>query len=580
MDNSIGQEQLRQFTRLLQSYKTGKHHTEQRILSSENWWKLRNTEEEGVEAQGFASRSGWLHNVIVSKHADGMEGYPEPKILPREPGDRAQAQMLSAVLPCVLEQNRFAETYSDVLWQKLKTGTGVYKVVWDKDKLCGLGDIDIQRVNLLNLYWEPGITDIQKSRYLFHTELFDREVLEEMYPQFQGKTPKNTFISTKFLYDDTVDTSDKVTVIDVYYRKKVGARQVLHYCKFAGDTLLYATENDFTPGIDPLGRPKPPAAEVGLYDHGQYPYVFDTLYPIEGSPCGYGFVDVCRNPQTEIDLLKTAFVKNARVGAVPRYFSRVDGNVNQDQFLDLDQALVQVSGNVDEATLRPIAHQSLDGNYIALLDRTVEELRQTSGNTETATGNTGAGVTAASAIVALQEAAGKGSRDATTTSYRAFSRVVELCIELMRQFYDLPRQFRILGELGGEEFVTFTNAGLVPQLQPGPGAAYRLPVFDIRVGAQKKNPYARVSQNELALEFFQRGFFDPQRADQALQCLEMMDFEGKYEMMQRIAQRREVFLAAVSETVVKPGEAPKLRKPEDENVTRARERAQTAPQPQ
>ena len=579
----IGQGNLQQFLRILQHYKAGKRHTEQRILSSESWWKLRNTEEEqaagATHAQGFTSRSGWLHNVIVSKHADGVDAYPEPRVLPREPGDRDQARMLSAVLPCVLEQNNFAQTYSDILWQKLKTGTGVYKVAWDRDKLSGLGDIEISRVNLLNLYWEPGITDIQNSRYLFHTELVHQEELEENYPEIRGKAIKNAFLSTKFLYDDTVDTSDKVTVIDVYYRKKVGRRRVLHYCKFAGDTLLYATENDFAPASDLLGRPKPPAAEAGLYDHGFYPYVFDTLYPIEGSPCGYGFVDICRNPQTEIDILKTAFVKNARVGAVPRYFSRVDGNVNQEQFLDLEQALVQVSGNVDEATLRPIAHQSLDGNYIALLDRTVDELRQTSGNTETSTGNFGAGVTAASAIAALQEASGKGSRDANATSYRAFSRVVELCIELMRQFYELPRQFRILGELGAEEFVIFTNSGLLPQAQMGPAGpvGYRLPVFDLRIEAQRKSPYSRASQNELALQFFRQGFFDPRKADEALMCLEMMDFDEKPALMQAIAAQQRAFLQA---NWVRTGGAANVgagRDPTAANVGADTIRPQTAP---
>lgn len=534
----IGPEQLKAFMQTLQKYKAGKARTEQRIIASENWWKLRNTLEEKrdgvIRADDFTSRSGWLHNVIVSKHADAIEAYPEPNILPREASDASQARMLCAIIPCVLEQNRFEQTYSDVMWQKLKTGTGVYKVVWDGSKLGGLGDIGIERVNLLNLYWEPGVTDIQKSRYLFHTELQDKTLLQEQYPQLAGKLTGTGFLSARFLYDDAVNDTDKATVIDVYYRKQ----GVVHYCKFVGDTVLYATENDMQPGVDMLGNPKPSPAQAGLYDHGRYPYVFDSLYPIEGSPCGYGFVDLCRNPQTEIDLLKTAFVRNARVGAVPRYFSRIDGNVNEEQFLDLEQALVKVSGNVDEATLRKIEHTSLDGNYISLLDRTIDELRQTSGNTEASTGAVSSGVTAASAIAALQEAAGKGSRDATLTSYRAYSQVVELCIELIRQFYDLPRQFRILGQYGTEQFVTFTNQGLQPQPQAAMGVelGFRLPVFDIKISAQKKSVYTKVSQNELALQFFQMGFFNPQLADQALMCLEMMDFDDKDTIMQRISR--------------------------------------------
>ena len=546
----IGAEQLQRFTQVLEKYKAGKTQTENRILASENWWKLRNTTEEQKVSNiggdgGFTSVSGWLHNVIVSKHADAMEAYPEPNILPREETDKGEAKILSAIVPCILEQNNFETTYSDAAWQKLKTGTGVYKVVWDSSKLNGLGDISVERVNLLNIYWEPGVTDIQRSRYFFHTELCDKDVLEQQYPQLVGKLKGKSFVSTKFLYDDHVDTENKHTVIDVYYHKFVDGINTLQYCKYVGDQVLYATENDTNPVLDGItGQVKPPMAVTGLYDHGKYPYVFDALYPIEGSPCGYGYIDICRNPQTVIDLLNTSFVKNAMVGAVPRYFRRQDGGVNAEQFLDLSNPLVDVSGNLDENTLRRIEHDTLDSNYIAVLDRTIQELRETSGNTETSTGNISSGVTAASAIAALQEASGKGSKDSTQTSYRAYTHIVDLCIELIRQFYNLPRQFRIVGEYGMQQYISYTNAGLIPQHQGndfGQDMGYRRPVFDIKVSAQKKNVYTKVSQNELALQFFQHGFFNPQMTDQTLMCLEMMDFDGKDGIMQKVAQMGTIY---------------------------------------
>ena len=540
----VGPEQIKKFMQVLHKYKSGKSQTENRILASENWWKLRNSTEEQKETAigadgGFKSVSGWLHNVIVSKHADAMESYPEPNILPREKNDAMEAKKLSAIIPCILEQNQFERTYSDVMWQKQKAGTGVYKVVWDKDKLNGLGDIAVEKVNLLNIYWEPGITDIQKSRYVFHTELHDKDVLEEQYPQLRDNLKSDGFVSTKFLYDDAVDTTNKFTVIEVYYHKYIGGKNTLQYCQFVGDQVLYATENEVQQEVDPMTQQvKPPMAATGLYDHGLYPYVFDALFPIEGSPCGYGYVDICRNPQTEIDLLKTSFVKNAMAGATPRYWSRNDGGVNEDEFLDLSKALVHAN-NISDDALRPIEHNSLDGNYLNVMDRTIQELRETSGNTETSTGNINSGVTAASAIAALQEASGKGSRDSTQTSYRAYTQIVEMCIELVRQFYDLPRQFRILGEYGEQEFVSYTNAGIKPQHQGeafGEDMGYRKPVFDIKVSAQKRNVYTKVSQNELAIQFFQMGFFNPQMAEQALMCLDMMEFDGKDGIMQKVAK--------------------------------------------
>ena len=245
--SKITPERLRELTAVLQKYKAGKASLERRVVAAENWWKLRNRFEERKQGhgspEGYQSESGWLHNVIVSKHADAMEAYPEPLILPREPGDADEARLLSAVLPCILEQNRFEKTYDAAMWQKLKTGTAAYRVVWDPDKLGGLGDIAIERVDLLNLFWEPGVDDIQNSRYLFCTHLEDEDLLLEQFPQLSGRLHTSPFRATRFVYDDAVDLSGKATVIEVYYKK----RGALHYLKYVGDTVLYASEDEESP---------------------------------------------------------------------------------------------------------------------------------------------------------------------------------------------------------------------------------------------------------------------------------------------------------------------------------------------
>ena len=545
----VGPERLQEWTRILARYRAGKASVERRIIQAENWWKLRNTTEEDKTADsprtGFRSRSGWLHNVIANKHADAMEAYPEPAVLPREPGDRQEAQTLSAILPVILEQNQFERTWSGAMWQKLKEGTGCYKVVWDKDKQGGLGDIAVERTNVLNLFWEPGVGDIQHSRYLFHTELMDRDLLEELYPQCRDKLKGDLFAAKRYSYDDSVPTDGKCTVVEVYYH----LGQVLHYCKYVGDIVLYATENQVEAptravtreGVDgpvtaeiATGRP---VAERGLYDHGKYPFVLDPLFPVEGSPCGYGYVDLCRSPQEEIDLMRSAMVKNTMAGATPRYFVRSDGGINEQELLDVNRPVVHVTGNLGEDAVRALDYNALPGNYIEMLQETVQELRETSGNTETATGSTSAGVTAASAIAALQEASGKGSRDSTRSGYRAYREIVLLCIELIRQFYDAPRRFRITGQDGQEQFVSYDNSGLRPQPQGeayGVDLGYRVPEFDISVQAQKQTTYTAIAQNELALQFYQLGFFDPAQTDRTLMCLDMMDFRGKEELTQKI----------------------------------------------
>ena len=515
----------------LRKYKAGKASIEQRIISAEQWWKGRNWDE--VEKDGRAEdltgrRSGtnWLWNSIVGKHADAMAAYPEPIILPRAQDDKDEAKRLSSVVPVVLGMCDFEETYSSEMWRKMREGTGAYAVMWDKTAGQGMGDVVIRGINLLNLFWEPGVSDIQDSRNLFYVSMIDNEVLDEMYPELQGQNKGGSLITvSKYQYDDNVDTSEQSLMVDWYYKKWVDGQQVLHYCKFVGSHVLYATEDD------------PELAGSGLYDDGQYPFVLDPLYPVEGSPCGYGYIDICKDAQTDIDLMNEAIVQNAINSANPRYFGRKDGGINEDEFLNVTKPIVHVNGNLGEDTLQPIMTPVMPGSALAMLQNKVEELKFVTGNNDVNNGGTGSGVTAASAIAALQEASGRTSKDSTKAAYRAYKKIVTMVIERIRQFYDMQRQFRITGEMGQQEFIGYDNRNIQPQYQGmdfDVDMGYRLPVFDIDVKAQSETAYTKVAQNELAIQLLQLGVFNPQNATISMELLEMMDFKGKDELMQRI----------------------------------------------
>lgn len=521
-------ERLAKAMHTLEKYKAGKARLDARLVEVEQWWKIRHWEwmQERGARDDMKTSSGWLFNVIVSKHADGIQSIPEANILPREEQDKPTAKMLSAVIPCILEQNEYDDTYSATLWQKLKGGTGAWGIFWDGSKHNGIGDIAITRANLLHMIWEPGITDIQKSQNLFYVELVDIEQLQQMYPQLSDKNLFNKPISLrKFMTEDTVNDENKTMVIDWYYHTYTGGKKVLHLCKFVGDVVLYASEDD------------PELAQRGLYDHGMYPFVLDPLFPVEGSPCGFGYVDVCKGAQEQIDILNQAVVKNALVNAIPRYMIRSDSGLNETEFMDFTRSVVHFTGTMNQDAFAPITTPALNANCMAMIDNKIGELKETSGNTDSSNGITQNSSQAASAIAALQEASGKVSRASTMSAYRAFTKIINQIIELIRQFYTIPRQFRITGEMGEEQYLTFDNSGMQPQAQGmdfGMDMGLRLPAFDVKVSAQTKTAYSKNSQNELALALYTQGVFNPQMSDQALMLLDMMDFDGKDEVMQKV----------------------------------------------
>ena len=541
LKQAIGKEQVQKATQILNTYKQGKTHLEQRIIDNEQWYKLRHWECMRDKTQEIQPTSAWLFNCIANKHADAMDNFPSPNILPREEGDKGEAEKLTSIIPVVLDQCEFEQTYSDVQNYKLKTGTGVYFVHWDKSKLNGLGDIGITKIDILNLFWESGIQDIQKSRNIFHVELMDNDLLLGQYPQLQGKLTNATINVARYIYDDTVNTNNKSVVVDWYYKNMNSqGKVVLHYCKYVNDIVLFASENETQPVTDPMGNPiGEPMCERGWYDHGQYPFIFDALYPVEGTPCGFGYIDIGKDSQAYIDRGNQAVMKNMLANARPRYFIRNDGGVNEKEFVDTNNELIHVDGQLGQDSIYPVQPNTLNNIYVEVLNNKIDELKETTGNRDISTGGTTSGVTAASAIAAMQEAGSKLSRDNNKASYRAFRKLCLMIIELIRQFYDLPRCFRIMGENGMQRFIQYSNAGITPLHQGndlGMDMGYRLPLFDIEVTAQKQSPYSKMAQNELALQFYQAGFFNPQAADQALACLDMMDFDRKHFVMQKISQ--------------------------------------------
>ena len=529
LEEVIGTEEVAKAAQLLQRYKSGKAALDTRIVDNELWFRMRhwkNYKNEMMEGKPTPA-SGWLFNSIANKHADAMDNYPEPNVLPRAADDEETAKVLSKVLPVVLEQADYEQAYSDTWWRKLRQGTGVKGVFWDPAKRSGLGDITIQSMDILMLYWEPGVMDVQESANLFSLRLEDNDQLKARWPQLDGHTG-STLEVAKYVHDEHIDTTDKSVVVDWYYKKaRPEGEPLLHYCKFCNGIVLYASEND------------PQYADRGFYDHGLYPFVFDPLFMEEDSPAGFGYIDVMKDTQTAIDEMNHAMDENIKLAAKPRFLLSDAAGVNEEELADWSRDIVHVAGALRDGSLTPLQTAGLQGNCISYRDARVAELKEISGNRDVSQGGTTSGLTAASAIAALQEAGSKLSRDMLKSAYRAFAKECYLIIELMRQFYDEERVYRITGPTGQTEFVPFSGQQLRAQpggMVGGVELGAHEPVFDITVSAAKKSTFNRLSQNETAKECYQLGFFAPANADAALAALDMMDFEGIEKVRERVQQ--------------------------------------------
>ncbi len=542
----IGVNQIHFANEQLLKYISLKQNFDNRVVEEDKWYNLRHEEvirtlndtEEYKDVHGvvrkrrkIAPTSARLLNVIISKHADAMDSFPEPYCTEVEQSDRQTAEALTQILPIVYERNNFYDIYDACWWDKLKSGVAVYSQTWD-ESFGTFGDIRVGRVNVLEVFWDVKCTKVQDSPYFFHVKLMSSEAVEEMWPFLKGKTAPSPYGIKEYQTEDGQTNADKVAVVDCYYKRN----GILYYMKYCGDELIYASEND-----PAYGKGK------SYYEHGEYPYEVDTLFPLAGTSLAFGFVSVCKCPQMYLDRLNYDIMQNTDANAKPRGIVNKNAGINIEDLSDLDVPFVESNADASNA-FSPIRSTPLPGNILEIVRQKEKEMNETSGNTDFSNGLTGGGVTSFSGIAALQEAANKFSRDMIKHSYEScYKKLYQQAIMLMKQFYDIPRYFRITQPNGGVDGQMFSNNALNAQpvqntMQFGGyevdlGITHRLPVFDVTVKAQKQNSWNTAALNELAKELFSNGAFAPDRIDQTEIMLEMMSFDGKDKLLERIREK-------------------------------------------
>lgn len=532
-----------------QKYAKGKKSLDEKATANQKWWRGRHWSEIKKDNKSLEDAekptSAWLFNSIINKHADMMDNFPKPNVLPRSRDSQMDAEKLGKIVPVVLEQNGYQTTYSRKAYDYISDGTAITGVFWDNSKNDGMGDVSIRQIDIHNIFWKHGIEDIQESPEVFTVAAVDNDELVKMYPQMEGKVG-NDKTTVKYEADDSTDDSSMSEVVDWYYKvveyedvviDESGTtlprpKTILHYCKYCNGEVLYSSENE--------------GLENGFYQHGKFPFVFQVMFPIKDYPAGFGYIDVMKEPQKYIDVLDQLLADNAFKVGTERYFVRRSLGLNVDDFADYSKPFVEFDGNLDDA-IKTIETPTIPAFVLQYQTNKIEELKETSGNRDFSQGTTSGGVTAASAIAALQEAGSKLSRDMIRAAHNAFTEECYLVIELIRQFYTEPREFRIDDGKGGYEFVDYDNANIAAETSAD-GILKSKPIFDLQVTAEKKSPFSRAAQNEIAKELYSMGLFNPDMAEPALVCLDMMDFEGKDEIKKKV-QDNSILMGKVQQMI-------------------------------
>ena len=458
-------------------------------------------------------KSAFILSAVEVKKADFSDNYPVPNLLAREQSDEEAARILSQVVPAILDSTDFKKVYKEHSLQKIKKGTGIYGVFYNQAK----ENIEICELDLLNVFCDMHVRDVQDSEFLFIVEYVSNGLLREKYPKaqelFSGDVTREGYIGV----NKTVALPDKTKIIDCYYKKNDGTVHLIKLCK---GYVIEATED--LPGY-----------EEGIYRHGEYPVVFDCFYPDDDSPFGFGIIDVAKGSQQYIDRLDSAILKNCFRSGTPKTIVSKDSGINIDDFADDSKEIIEAH-DLNENTYRVVEKRPLPAEVI--------NHRNSKINRDFPQGGTSNGVVSGSALQVLQEAGDKLSRSQIDDSYQAYKKLITLCIENMREFFTEEKVYRITNDLGAKEYVKFSNKMLMGEVVQRDALGFVLEKkpkkveFDISVIPQRQNLYKRETNNQTVTQLWQMGFFNPQNVDISIIALKAMNFDGRDSLIQSLTE--------------------------------------------
>ena len=522
---------------LFKKYYQGTREFREKCRLNEEYWKTNHWFQKRTKPGDPKPTTPLIFSMVDNMHSDVMDHYPEPQILPVEPGDDELAEELTAIINSILERRKFKKIYRASTKKALKRGAVCWETRWDKSLYNGRGDINVIDRDIRYCLWEPGVEDIQDGEnfftYDFYTKAYYKAHYPEQYTKMRGDGWRNQI--ERYNTEDTDNDDNKeILMFNRWYKKwdKEAQCDRVHCVSIAGYQILYWSEEVMEENTQ----------KEGVYQDGLYPFIVMPLYPLDDTPIGLSVIDIFRDNQDYIDKLDQIVLKNALMAGKLRLLKTTKCTIPLEKLADWGEETLE-GENIGDDDIRWFQGRPLPSLVQQHLVMKIDMMKEESGQNQFNRGEGGKGVTAASAIMALQEAGSKRSRNMISHFYDYFSEIVWMMASRVRQFYDSERVARInphrspnlykrinkesetvkAGESKSVIFMKFDKSKFNDRADLE---------FDIKIRAQRQSPYQSAYLNELAVELHKAGIMTDE------EMLEMMDFEGKNRVQAMVEDRK------------------------------------------
>ena len=439
------------------------------------------------EQSRTAPTGNTLGSCVDNMIADQMDNLPEAVMLPEREETARSAEEMDDVVSFVLYRAGWPGKYQTLMEDAIVTGTGVAQVFWDEDMEDGEGMVNVLAWHPEDFYPDPMYEDMQDGRGCFKATRTSVAWVEQHYPQAKGYVTGDEYAKEEADDRQAPEGDTRVTLLEFWYKQYDAAtkRTHVHMAQVAGRALLFSTETGY--GAE---RTYP----EGLYAHGEYPFVLYKYRDVWRKPFGTGMVYDYRDSQEAIDRYYKYLDDNARESSVQRHFIRKGSGVNPDDVADMRKTIIEWDGNDIREVLQTVQAAPLNGQVYQMMMQLTDAMKEDSGQNQFVRGEGGKGVTAASAIQALQEAGGKIARMHTEKYKAAFRQMVEQILWVLSEYMEPGRKMKIIG---GWDSSGNMKEKIIELIAPkGEGDRLPKPAYTVRVQVQKSNPLQIQADNE------------------------------------------------------------------------------------
>jgi hypothetical protein len=300
----------------------------------------------------------------------------------------------------------------------------------------------------------------------------------------------------------------RAMMMEYWYRRYDAKkrRYSINVAYFAGRALLLTKEN--------------------VYAHGKYPFVVDAMTPIEGMPVGEGMIQELVPMMRYINRYIHYLDENIRMSASAKLLIDERAGVSPEDMADMSKRIVTAK-NMGDWTPAWLQTSPLTSVATGQLLHLQSDLKQDSGQNQFSRGETAGGVTAFSAIDALQAAGAKITRLRTQTLNQGFQQIVDQVLWLLSEFYTDERTRMITGKDGAARQIDMSAEKLFGERGKG---ALPPPPYTVQVQVQRRNPLRIQAMNDMAIQAYsmaaQSGAYFPLSV-----LFEIIDFDGKDRIM-------------------------------------------------